>query len=250
MQRDQRKMPGAHDVVLRKLNEHSFLSEEDIVGIRTLSAHSRALDPDECIVNQGDRPQLCVVVLTGMLARYHTLANGERQYLSLHIAGDMPDAQALFLEVMDHSVCAVDEADIALVPHKEVMALFVQRPGIGFAIWRDTLIDAAMFRAAITNNGSRVPRARMAHFFCEQYYRAQTAGIAKPGTCSLPLSQAQIGQTIGLSLVTVNRTLQDLRRTGCVDLREGILQVRNWKRLAQLGQFDPSYLHLKNEPKL
>jgi CRP-like cAMP-binding protein len=243
-------MPDAHEAILRKLNEHSFLSQEDIVGIRTLSVHPRTLDPDECIVNQGDAPQLCVVVLTGMLGRYHTLANGERQYLSFHIAGDMPDAQALFLETMDHSVCAIDKADIALVPHKEVMALFVLRPGIGFAIWRDTLIDAAMFREAITNNGTRAPRARMAHLFCEQYYRAQAAGIAKPGTCRLPLSQAQIGQTLGLSLVTVNRTLQDLRRTGCVDLREGILQLRSWKRLAQLGQFDPSYLHVKREPKL
>ena len=243
-------MPDAHAVILRKLNEHSFLSQEDIAGIRTLSIHPRTLDPDECIVNQGDTPQLCVVVLTGMLARYHTLANGERQYLSLHIAGDMPDAQALFLETMDHSVCAVDRAAIALVPHKELIALFVLRPGIGFAIWRDTLIDAAIFREAITNNGSRVPRARMAHFFCEQYYRAQSAGIAKPGACSLPLSQAQLGQTLGMSLVTANRTLQGLRGTGDVDLRDGILQVRNWKRLARVGQFDPSYLHVKREPKL
>jgi CRP-like cAMP-binding protein len=243
-------MPDAHAVILRKLNEHSFLSQEDIAGIRTLSIHPRALDPDECIVNQGDTPQLCVVIMTGMLARYHTLANGERQYLSFHIAGDMPDAQALFLETMDHSVCAVDRAAIALVPHKELMALFVLRPGIGFAIWRDTLIDAAIFREAITNNGSRVPRARMAHFFCEQYYRAQAAEIAKPGACSLPLSQAELGQTLGMSLVTANRTLQDLRGTGYVDLRDGILQVRNWKRLARVGQFDPSYLHVKREPKL
>jgi CRP-like cAMP-binding protein len=245
-----RDMADTHETMLRKLNEHSFLSHEDITGLRTLSAHPRMLDPDEDIVRQGDAPQLCVVVLSGMLGRYHTLTSGERQYLSFHIAGDMPDAQALFLDTMDHSVCAIDKAAVALVPHKEVMALFVLRPGIGFAIWRETLIDAAIFRQAITNNGSRAVRARMAHFFCEHYYRARAGGIAPRGTCSLPLSQAQIGQTLGMSLVTVNRTLQALRGTGVVDLREGSLQVHDWKRLAQLGQFDPSYLHVKREPEL
>jgi CRP-like cAMP-binding protein len=162
----------------------------------------------------------------------------------------MPDAQALFLDTMDHSVCAIDKATVAMVPHKELLALFVLRPPIGFAIWRETLIDAAIFRQAITNNGSRTPRIRMAHFFCEQYYRAQAGKLAKPGSCSLPLSQTQLGQALGMSLVTVNRTLQQLRQTRCVDLRDGVLHVRDWPRLQRLATFDPSYLHIKRAPKL
>jgi CRP-like cAMP-binding protein len=162
----------------------------------------------------------------------------------------MPDAQALFLDVMDHSVCAIGRAVVALIPHKELLALFVLRAALGFAVWRETLIDAAIFRQAITNNGSRSPRARMAHLFCEQYFRAQAGGTGKPGTCRLPLSQAQLGQALGISLVTVNRTLQDLRATRCVDLREGVLHVRDWERLKQIAGFDPGYLHVKREPKL
>jgi CRP-like cAMP-binding protein len=243
-------MADLHEVVLRKLKEHSFLSHEDIAGIGTLSSLPRSLRPEEDVVHQGDSPQFAVVVLRGMLARYHTLSSGQRQYLSFHITGDMPDAQALFLDVMDHSLCAIDNARIALVPHKELVALFVLRPPIGFAIWRETLIDAAIFRQAITNNGSRSARARLAHFFCEQYYRARAADIGKPGTCRLPLSQAQIGQALGMSLVTVNRAIQHLRGTRCVELREATLQVRNWTRLTQLGQFDPAYLHVKRQPRL
>lgn len=239
-----------YEVMLRKLSEHSFLAQEDIMGLRSLSIHDRAVRADEDVVRQGDAPQLAVVVIEGMLARYHTLSSGTRQYLSFHITGDMPDAQALFLETMDHSVCAVDRARVALVPHKELLAMFVLRPALGFAIWRETLIDAAIFREAITNNSSRTARARMAHFFCEQYYRAQMLEPTMSGTCRLPLSQTQLGQALGMSLVTVNRTLQQLRGTRCVDLREGMLSVRDWPRLVQLGQFDPSYLHVKRPPPL
>ena len=111
--------------------------------------------PREDIVRQGDRPKVSVVVLRGMVARYHTLQGGGRQYLSLHIAGDMPDAQSLFLDQMDHAVCAMDDVVVALVSHKALLALFDERPAVGFAFWRETLIDGAIFREAITNNSAR-----------------------------------------------------------------------------------------------
>ena len=123
---------------------------------------------------------------------YHTFKTGKRQYLSFHIAGDMPDSQTLFIERMDHAVCAIDEVRIALIPHNEIIAMFVQHPGLGIAIWRETLIDAAIFREAITNNSSRDVATRMAHFFCEQYYRARAGGLAKPGQCSLPTAHIGI----------------------------------------------------------
>jgi CRP-like cAMP-binding protein len=190
------------------------------------------------------------VVMRGMVARYHVLGGGKRQYLSFHIAGDMPDAQTLFIDRMDHAVCAIGAAAVALIPHAELLDLFERRPAVGFAIWRETLIDAAIFREAITNNSSRPMQTRMAHLFCELYYRARAAGLAKPGSCTVPLNQAQIGDSLGMSIVTVNRTIQALRKTGAMEFRNAELIVRDWKQLVELGDFDPSYLHLKRPARL
>jgi CRP-like cAMP-binding protein len=185
-----------------------------------------------------------------MVARYHTLPTGSRQYLSLHITGDMPDAQSLFIETMDHAVCAIDEAAIAMIPHAAVLALFRERPSVGVAIWRETLIDAAIFRQAITNNNRRPLTKRLAHFFCEQYYRARAGGHALPGSCSLPVTQTQISETLGTSLPSISRALQGLRRTKVVDLRSGELHVRDWTKLSRLGDFNPSYLHVRKPSRL
>jgi len=152
--------------------------------------------------------------------------------------------------VMDHAVCAIDKAEVALVPHKDIFDLFERRVSIGYAFWRETLIDAAIFREAITNNSSRPVRTRIAHFFCEQYYRAQAAGIADEGSCALPLSQIQLGETLGISVVTANRGLQALRRTGTAEFRDGVLIVRNWKKLMQIGEFSPNYLHLTKQNRI
>ena len=185
-----------------------------------------------------------------MVARYHMLRGGRRQYLSFHMTGDLPDAQTLFIERMDHAVCAIGEATIALIPHQKICDLFKRRPEVGFAIWRETLIDAAIFREAITNNSSRPAAARMAHLFCELYYRARAAGLAKPGSCRLPFHQGQIGEALAMSIVTVNRTIQALRRTGTMEFRNGTLTVFDWKKLAKLGEFDPNYLNLKRPARL
>jgi CRP-like cAMP-binding protein len=243
-------MEAPHDIITRKLKEHSELDAEDVAALRRLTGHIRMLRPNEDFIRQGDKPVMSALVTSGMVARYHTLAGGKRQYLSFHLAGDLPDAQTLFLERMDHAVCALGQAALMLIPHDEILRMFEQRPSVGFAIWRETLIDAAIFREAITNNSSRPALTRLAHLFCELYYRARASGLTKPGTCRLPISQAQIGDALGMSIVTVNRTLQELRKTRTMDFRSGELAVRDWKHLVQIGDFDPGYLQLKRPSRL
>jgi CRP-like cAMP-binding protein len=237
-------------VLVRKLQEHSELSGADVAAIQSLPDTPRRLNPAEDVVRQGDKPKVSVVVLSGMVARYHTLRGGGRQYLSFHIVGDMPDAQALFLESMDHALCAVEEAVVSLISHAALLALFRARPSIGYAVWRETLIDASIFREAITNIGSRSLQTRLLHFFCEQYYRARAAELERPGICRLSLTQTQIGEALGASLPSVSRAFQAIRRTQSMDLKGGLLYVYNWKKMVDLGDFSPGYLHLKTSPQL
>src|ERR1700760_3721934 len=164
-------------ILIRKLEEHSRLTSDDRIVIKSLGHVVRELQPNEDLIRQGDDPSVSALVTRGILARYHLLGTGKRQYLSFHMTGDMPDSQSLFIEEMDHAVCAIGAAAVALIPHKDLLATFKRRPSVGFAVWRETLIDAAIFREAITNNGSRPMKTRMAHLFCELYYRARAAGL-------------------------------------------------------------------------
>lgn len=241
-------MAEAHRILIRKLKEHSRLSSDDLAEINSLGHVVKRLGANEDLIRQGDDPNVSALVLAGMVARYHLLDDGRRQYLSFHMAGDMPDSQALFIDKMDHAVCAIGPALIASIPHKDLLAAFERRPPVGFAIWRETLIDAAIFREAITNNSARSMPARMAHLFCELFHRARASGLTEGKTFAAPISLVQLGETLGMSIATVNRTLQELRASRAVDLQKGELDVRNWQRLAEIGQFNPSYLHLKKPP--
>jgi CRP-like cAMP-binding protein len=235
-------------ILVRKLEEHSRLSADDRHGIMSLSHTVRRLEPNEDLIRQGDDPSVSALVTSGMVARYHLLPDGKRQYLSFHLTGDMPDSQALFIQEMDHAVCAIGPASVALIEHKELLGAFKRRPSVSFAIWRETLIDAAIFREAITNNSARTRTARMAHLFCELYYRAKASGLTEDDTLSAPISLVQLGETLGLSIATVNRALNELRKSQTVDFHRGTLHSKNWDRLRMTAQFNPMYLHLKKAP--
>ena len=243
-------MTSPNEVLTRKLKEHSSLDAEDVAALSRLSYQRRHLDANEDLIRQGDKPDVAALVMSGMVGRYHLMKDGRRQYLSFHKRGDLPDAQSLFLDRMDHAVCAIGEAEMVLIPHVQVREMFKRRPAVGFAIWRETLIDAAIFREAITNNSSRSPRARMAHLFCEIYYRARASGLIDGNSCDLPLSQIQIGETLGMAIATVNRTLQALRRAKLIEFKGGRLTVKDWPRLALQGDFNPDYLHLKRAVRI
>src|SRR5262245_16530682 len=117
-------MVAPYDVISRKLAAHSNLAPGDLDMLRSLPSQSRSLQPNEDVIRQGDKPHVAALVMAGMVARYHTLSSGRRQYLSFHMTGDMPDAQSLFIERMDHSVCALGPVQLALIPHENVLEAF------------------------------------------------------------------------------------------------------------------------------
>ncbi|TQF31855.1 Crp/Fnr family transcriptional regulator [Bradyrhizobium sp. UNPA324] len=240
-------MERAHDVLIRNLCEHTALAEEDLAEIRALTFTLRDFESNEDFIRQGDKPEHSALVVSGMVARYHLLGSGGRQYLAFHITGDLPDAQGLFIDQMDHGLSALGPASVAFVPHRELFIAFRRRPSFGMAVWRETLLDAAIFREAITNNSARPMQARMAHLFCELFYRARAAQLVRGNRCPLPISLAQLGETLGMAIATVNRTLGELRRSGAMDLREGELIVLKWRDLQRLGDFSPAYLHQKRQ---
>jgi len=86
----------------------------------------------------------------------------------------------------------------------------------------------------------------MAHLFCEMFVRCKAAGVGSGDSCDVPLTQDMLAEALGLTAVHVNRTLQQLRETGLVDHKSGILVVNDFKRLASYADFDPAYLQLRN----
>ncbi|GGG13347.1 hypothetical protein GCM10010924_48140 [Rhizobium wenxiniae] len=70
-------------------------------------------------------------------------------------------------------------------------------------------------------------------------------GLTDDGSFELPLTQSELSDTMGLSIVHVNRSLKELREAGLVTLRNERIIIPDVAVLKDYAEFDASYLHLK-----
>lgn len=231
--------------LLRKLGSIADISDEEKQAILDLPVSVKVCEADTDIVRDGDRSADCVLILSGFVCRYKILPDGRRQIMGFYIPGDIPDLQSLHLHVMDNSLGALVRSSIALIPHQSLRDMLRRHPHLSDMLWRDTLIEAAMFREWMIGLGRRSAFQRIAHLLCELHVRLRAIGLARENGCELPITQNEFADALGLSTVHVNRVIQDLRRDGLIVLRGSILEIPDWAALRDAGEFDPTYLHLK-----
>jgi CRP-like cAMP-binding protein len=74
-------------------------------------------------------------------------------------------------------------------------------------------------------------------------------GIVRGQSFQLPLTQSDIADMVGLSVVHVNRMIQELRASGLIRWDRKTVTVLDINRLRELADFDPTYLNLIREPR-
>lgn len=231
--------------LVRKLQSATKLSSEEQDAILALPTMIRRYDAQQDIIGEGERTKQCCLVVEGLACRYKVVGDGQRQILSLHIPGDIPDLHSLHIEVMDHSLGALTPTVVAFIPHEAVRRITRNFYRVSEAFWREALIDAAIFREWMVGIGCRSAPSRLAHFLCEFITKMRAVGLSDGIACELPMTQSEIGDALGLSTVHTNKKLQELRRAGLIEIRGRRLKILDWPGLCELGEFDPTYLHLR-----
>ncbi len=153
------------------------------------------------------------------------------------------------LKEMDHSVGAVTALKVAEIPSDTILELTDTSPRIGRALWWNSLVEEAIAREWISVLGQREAMERLAHLFCELCLRLRGVGLTNSHSCELPVTQAELGDAIGLSTVHVNRTLQELRAESLLTWTRDLVVIQDWDRLCEAAQFNPDYLNLERTPR-
>lgn len=233
--------------LLRKLIALGPVMQGEAAAVEALPLTFREYRPGQEIVRERDRPNQACILLSGLCCRFKIVGDGARQINSFHIPGDMPDLQSLLLHQMDHGLLTLTRVKVALVPHPTLLQLIAGHPRLGLLFWRDTLIDGSIFREWMCSIGRRSARVRVAHLICELFLRYRNVGLVEDRSMPFHLTQTQIGDALGLSVVHVNRVVKSLRRDGLISLASRRLTIGDWAALVDIGDFDDAYLHLTPE---
>lgn len=233
--------------LIRRLESIVKLSSEERQAISSLPMQVLSIKADQDIVREGDQPSRSCLILSGFACTYKMTAEGKRQIVSFALPSDIPDLQSFYLKTLDTSISTISPCTVGFIPHEALRNLCERYPRITAALWRQTLVDASIFREWVANVGRREAYKRAAHLLCELLTRLKTIGLAEEDQCDLPITQAEFADALGLTTVHVNRVFQQLRADGLIVTKGTQLYVPDWDRLKDAGEFDPAYLHLEAE---
>jgi CRP-like cAMP-binding protein len=232
---------------VRRLQSILTLSKDDVELLSQMPTTIRSYNTDQDIVREGDTPSQCCLLLDGFLCRHKIAYGSARQIMSFHVPGDIPDLHSLHLQRMDHNLTSVGSAVVAFIPHSYFHDVLPRSQQLTHALWRETLVDAAVFREWVVNVGARDAIARVAHLLCEFKLRLQAVGLVTDATFTLPARQTDIADACGITAVHANRVIQELRGRGLIEWKDKTVTILQWDELAKLGDFSADYLHLRRE---
>jgi CRP-like cAMP-binding protein len=232
------------DIFLRKLRARHDISEAEEATMRSVVTPERTLRVDEVAIRAGDELTESTILLEGFMCRFKELKNGERQITELHAAGDFVDLHSFSLKHLDHSIMALTPCRISTMPHAAITAITEQHPHLARVFWFQTNLDAAIHREWELSLGRRSALARIAALFCELHVRLGIVGLTQGEEYTLPLTQTDLAECLGLTQIHVNRTLKELRERQLVHFRSGRVRILDLDGLVGVAEFDPAYLYL------
>lgn len=236
-------METVHPLV-KKLSARGPISGPEVAVLEQAVARIRQVETDVELVAEGSKPTDSTLLLKGFVARYRMMAGGKRQILGIHVEGDFVDLHSFLLKRMDHGIFTMTPCTVASVPHTRLTEITERFPHLTRMLWLSTLIDAAIHREWIVGLGRRTAIAKLGHLICELFVRLSVVGATKGHSFQVPITQEELADCLGLSIVHLNRSLKELRAKGLLTWQATAVTIEDWPKLKELAEFDPSYLSL------
>jgi CRP-like cAMP-binding protein len=229
---------------LRKLALRADLDDGDLGALRAATSDVSRIEAGRDLVAQGEPLEAAFVILDGFACRYRLVPDGGRAIVAYLVPGDGCDLHASLLDRAIHSDATLTPCLVASVPYRAIKELATRRPNIYRALWWSILADEAVLQEWLVGVGRRSADRQVAHIICELLARLQAVGLGTEPGYRLPVAQAELADTAGLSNVHLSRVLSDLRKAGLIESGRKSLRVPDLRRLHDFAGFNPEYLLL------
>lgn len=229
-----------------RLSLRSSLRSEEKRALCGMKGHYVEVPAHTDFVRLGEDVDHACMVMNGIVARFDQTRDGARQITAIHIRGDMADLPSVVSPRAGWALQALSPSTIFRIPHPELRRVAHQYPAIAEAFWRDCVADGSLFSQWVVNVGRRNALVRFAHLLCETAIRLEYAGLGNRLAFTLPITQADMADVLGLTAIHVNRTIQALKATGYVSIDRATIVIHQWEQLVLLADFDPTYLLIED----
>jgi CRP/FNR family transcriptional regulator len=218
---------------------HPTIYEDLVQGERELhqmfhDSPSR-IAPAKTILITPERPSQWLYALRqGWACRIREWPNGRRVIPEIYVPGDLIGFESALQTRPADEVVAIQPVSLQEIGADVVFGLLARRTTATYFAW---LISEAQRRAeARANRLARFDaQERLAVMLVDLHERLRRRELVTATSFNLPLTQQQIADHLGLTIVHVNRSLRFLREEKIAIVDRPIVMIRDMARLRQLA---------------
>ncbi len=201
-------MPDA--VPLHRFQEFGELTAAETAAVVALGDPPRHYARNQAIRREGEPVAEFFLLVSGWAISSTLLPNGGRQILKIHLPGDVLGSPSMCSDRAVESLTAATTASVSVVPLKRIGALMEAHPRVAGYFLLSVQRERVSLMDQLASMGRTPADARLAAFLLDLADRlAPTAAVEADGF-DLCLTQEQVGDTLGLTPVHVNRMLRAL----------------------------------------
>jgi CRP-like cAMP-binding protein len=211
----------------------------DVSRVRTFWRTVERVPAGATIATDPESRKRQIVVVSGWISETRILPDGRRQIFSFLLPGDVASVSGSS-HVGSRGLVALTNVEIA-----DAGALAMGEQGERIS---NTLAEAIRQREErlfdhIVRIGRLTAKERVLNLLLELHDRLDAIGLVKENTFRIPLTQEVFADALGLSVVHINRTLQQLRREGMLTVGRGTVTLQQRHKLATYACYQSETSH-------
>ena len=231
------------DCSVRRLALFKGVKEYDIAWTQKFRSDQFKIKAKKHLYKETEHSEYMFTLYHGWVLQYVTLSNGKRQVLRISLPGDFLGFQTDFGGPMCHTAVALTDTVLCAFPTKDIKGMFEQDRGLAMRLADMHAKQSSISQNHLVGVGQKTAEERLAYLCIEIFFRIkQIYGENVTNEIEFPLTQEDLGDTLGLTQIHVNRTLKGLRERGFMEIKNKRLTVHDIEGMKALGSFDESIL--------
>jgi CRP-like cAMP-binding protein len=230
---------GQRQLLLHRLVRFADLSAAEVDLVTSLPDKSEDYSIGTELVAEGQSLDTPRLLTSGWACRFRMLPDGRRQIFEFILPGDIygmclrPQAIALTTAIALTAVSIADASALgdAIINRSD------EYPALTAACHSTASLEEAYLLNQLMRVGRQTAYERTAHLLLELHERLLIVGLADETTLPVPLTQEIMADALGLSVVHLNRTLQQLRRKELIEFKSGQVRLLQPDQLRDIADF-------------
>jgi CRP/FNR family transcriptional regulator, anaerobic regulatory protein len=219
------------------LDQKITLNASEKAALRKLESNQRRIRRGSLLLRENEPTGELYILREGWVFSFMILHDGSRQILRQYFPGDMLGLGGLTFAESNESLIAVTDSVVGVFDKPLLANILAEHPRLGPLFFLLAQAERAIANDRLAAIGRTTAKARVGALLLNMLDRLRMLDPTISNSFSLPLTQEEIGDSVGLTAVHVNRMMRALDEDGLIKRSGNMLHIRDEARLIRISNY-------------